>query len=187
MTPNAVSVVALVLGAATGAVFVLGTRGALLAGGILFYLAFVVDCVDGKLARMLDVHSERGAALDHIGDTMRRTSASIGLTVWLWRTEGDATVLWGIVYTGIAYLFLELSGPETGARRWELIERRSAGTSGWRAFLARRRLLPNPGMPDVQAIAFILGPVTGFVVPALALALALLLVGTARHAYRLLR
>jgi hypothetical protein len=110
--------------------------------------------------------------------------------VWLWRVEGEAAVLWGLAYMAAAYLFLELSGPETGAERWEIIERRTiedASAGGWRAALARRRMLPNPGMPDVQALAFVVGPLTGLVVPALAVAIALLAAGSARHAVRLLR
>ena len=187
VSPNAVSVVALLLGASTGALFALGTRGSLLAGGIVFYVAFLVDCIDGKLARLRNLHSRRGAALDHVGDIVRRTSASAGLTVWLWRTHGDATVLWGLAYMASAYLFLELSGPEIGEQRWALLEKRSEGREGWRARLARRRLLPNPGMPDIQALAFVVGPVSGLVVPALGLAIALLLVGAGRHLLRSLR
>ena len=187
ISPNAVSVVALLLGLATGPVYGLGTRAALAAGGVVFYLAFLVDCVDGKLARLLDAHSQRGAALDHVGDIVRRTSASVGLTLWLWRAEGASSVLWGVAYMAAAYLFLELSGPETGGERWALLEARGEGAAGWRAWLARHRLLPNPGMPDVQAIAFVVGPLTGLVVPALALAIALLLGGAVRHLVRLLR
>ena len=186
-SPNAVSVVAVVLGVATGPVFALGTRAGLVAGGLLFYLAFLVDCIDGKLARARDAHSKRGAALDHIGDILRRTSASVGLTIWLFRTGEPRTVLWGIAYMASAYLFLELSGPETGEQRWALIEGRNIAATGWRARLARHRLLPNPGMPDVQALAFIVGPITGLVVPALALAIAVLLAGATRHLVRLLR
>jgi phosphatidylglycerophosphate synthase len=187
ISPNAVSVLALLLGLASGVIFAFGTRVALVAGGVTFYFAFLVDCIDGKLARALNDHTRRGAALDHIGDTVRRTSASLGLTAWLWRATGDATVLWSVGYMALAYMFLEFSGPEIGRERWELLERRSAGTGRWRTFLARHRLLPNPGMPDVQALAFIVGPVTGWVIPALVAASVLLSIGILRHAYRLLR
>jgi phosphatidylglycerophosphate synthase len=193
MSPNQISVIALLLGLATGFIFAMGTRSSLLVGGIVFYLAFLVDCVDGKLARALDIRTSRGAGLDHIGDAVRRTSASLGLAVWLWRAQdvADGAYWWAIVYMCAAYLFLEFSGPEAGAQRWELIESRASASRGgfgkWSAALAKRRLLPNPGMPDVQALAFIIGPITGLVIPALALALTLLSVGIARHAWRLLR
>ncbi|MGH2817001.1 MAG: CDP-alcohol phosphatidyltransferase family protein [Actinomycetota bacterium] len=162
LSPDAVSAIALLLGLSVGALFALGTRTGLVLGGITFYLAFVFDCVDGKLARALDVTSPRGEALDRLADGGRRASASLGLAAYLWRAEGvsDVTVWWAITYAIAAYYFLEISGAE-----------RTGGDVGpgarLSAMLARRRLLPNPGMPDVQAVVFIFGPLTGLVVLAL--------------------
>jgi phosphatidylglycerophosphate synthase len=195
LSPNAVSVVAVGLGLAVGPVFALGTRASLVAGGILFYAAFAVDCVDGKLAREIGATSARGAALDHLGDASRRASASLGLILWLWRSDSAGAGVWvATAYVVVAYLFLELSGPEKGHDRWALLTgraaRRHAGP-GLRArasaALARHRLLPNPGMPDIQALVFIVGPVTGLVVPGLAAGLVLVTGACAISARRLLR
>ncbi|MFN2490527.1 MAG: CDP-alcohol phosphatidyltransferase family protein [Actinomycetota bacterium] len=164
VTPDQVSMVALALGLAVGPVFALGTRAAAVAGAIVFYGAFLFDCVDGKLARALDVTSPRGEAFDHLSDGARRASGSLGLTMWLWRADGagDATFWWAVVYAVLAYYFLEVSGADRGEP--------ASGVAGrWSETLARRRLLPTPGMPDVQALVFILGPVTGLVVPGLGL------------------
>ncbi|CAN5623531.1 hypothetical protein BH24ACT26_BH24ACT26_20110 [soil metagenome] len=182
LSPDAVSVVSLVLGLAVGPVFALGTRPALVAGALLFYLAFLFDCIDGKLARALDVSSPRGEAFDHLADGGRRASASLGLALWLWRAEGPSqgALWWAVGYAVLAYYFLELSGAEKG----EL----GGGLGGrWSAALACRRLLPTPGMPDVQATVFILGPLTGLVVPALALGIAMVLAGIAISVRRRLR
>lgn len=166
MTPDQVTGLALVTGLLVGPAFAVGTLWGLALGGVLFYLAFVLDCIDGKLARALNVTSARGAALDALADGGRRASGSLGLAFFLWRSDGrlvqgKGDVLWAIVYAVLAYYFIEISGaekdPSTGGVRGR-----------WSEALARRRLLPNPGMPDVQAAVFIIGPVTGFVVPALA-------------------
>ena len=196
LTPNQVSVVAILLGVAVGPVFALGTRAALVAGAVLFYFAFAVDCVDGKLARELGATSARGAALDHLGDAARRASASLGLLAWVLRSE-DASLgapWWAAAYVVLAYLFLELSGPEKGHARWAVLTERAEGRRGrtgararWADALASRRLLPNPGMPDIQALVFVIGPLTGLVVPALALGILVLLGGIARAGRRLLR
>lgn len=181
VSPDAVTAVALLLGLAVGPVFALGTRAALVAGAALFYLAFLFDCVDGKLARALDVTSARGEALDHLADGGRRASAILGLAVFLW-TSGDARsdVWWIVVYAVLAYYFLEISGaekPEPGAGRG----------GRWSRALARRRLLPNPGMPDVQAIVFVFGPLAGLVVPALAVGIAMVCAAILLTVYRRLR
>lgn len=171
-TPDQVTMLALLLGLIVGPLFALGTRWSLALGGIAFYAAFIFDCVDGKLARALGVTSARGAALDHLADGGRRASASLGLAFFLWRADavggpgGRVEMLWAVVYIVLAYYFLEISG----AARSEP----AAGVRGrWTRALAQRRLLPNPGMPDVQAIVFIIGPVTGLVVPALGAGIAL--------------
>ena len=194
LTPNQVSVVAIVLGISVGPLFALGTRASFLAGGLVFYAAFAVDCVDGKLARRLARSSARGAALDHLGDATRRASASLGLVVgaWRWRGEDSATVWLTVAYVLGAYLFLELSGPEKGHERWAVFRDRAARqqdggiATRWSRALARRRLLPNPGMPDLQALVFVVGPVTGLLEPALVLGLALVAVGSGVGARRLL-
>ncbi|MDQ3953435.1 MAG: CDP-alcohol phosphatidyltransferase family protein, partial [Actinomycetota bacterium] len=87
LTPDQVTAIALVSGLAVGAAFATGTRGGLIAGGILFYVAFLFDCVDGKLARALGVTSAKGEALDHLADGGRRASASLGLALWAWRSD----------------------------------------------------------------------------------------------------
>jgi phosphatidylglycerophosphate synthase len=168
LTPDQVTAFALVSGLAVGGAFATGTRAGLIAGSILFYVAFLFDCVDGKLARALNVTSAKGEALDHLADGGRRASASLGLALWAWRSDAaePPDVLWVVVYAVLAYYFVEISGADKAEARGGVAGRLSGA-------LARRRLLPNPGMPDVQAVVFILGPITGLVVPALGLGIAM--------------
>ena len=192
VSPNAISVLALLLGIAVGPAFALGTRTGLIAGGLLFYFAFMVDCVDGKLARARGQTSALGAALDTIGDAARRASASVGLIVFLYRSgDYSSDAFWvAVAYAVTAYFFLELSGvserktahlAKTGRAVDDatLEELRGEGDGGgrWAQAMARHRLLPTPGMPDVQAVVFILGPVTGLVIPGLIAGMAMLGVG----------
>ena len=171
LTPDQVTGLALITGLLVGPAYAIGTYWSLALGGALFYLAFVLDCVDGKLARALNVTSARGAALDALADGGRRASGSLGLAFFLWRSdgrvvEGKGDVLWAIVYAVLAYYFIEISGAEKDPA--------AGGIRGrWSEALAKRRLLPNPGMPDVQAVVFIIGPITGFVVPALTVGIAM--------------
>lgn len=169
LSPDGVTVLALATGLSVGVAFSTGTRAGLVAGALLFHTAFVLDCVDGKLARALGVTSARGEALDHLADGGRRASATLGIALYLWRAEGvpERDVLWAVVYAVLAYYFIEISGAAKAEPAGGLRGR-------WAAALARRRLLPNPGMPDVQAIAFILGPLSGLVWQGLAAGIALL-------------
>ncbi|MDQ3766997.1 MAG: hypothetical protein M3346_06590, partial [Actinomycetota bacterium] len=67
--------------------------------------------------------------------------------------------------------FADISGESRGEPHTTLGGR-------WSQALARRRLHPTPGTPDIGAIAFIFGPVSGFVEPALAIGVAMLTAGT---------
>jgi phosphatidylglycerophosphate synthase len=182
LTPNQVTGLGLAFGLSVGVAFSFGTRTGLVVGALLFYLAFLFDCIDGKLARALGIQSALGDGLDHLADGGRRASASLGLVVWLWRAEGvpEAAFLWAVVYAVLAYYFLEISGARKG------VPVTQAGAR-WSASLARRRLLPTPGMPDVQAIVFILGPLTGFVVPALGIGIAMVVAAILITARRRIR
>jgi phosphatidylglycerophosphate synthase len=169
LSPDGATLVSLALGLPVGVAFALGGRVGLVTGALLFYLSFVADCVDGKLARAVGASSARGKALDELADGARRASAAIGLAVYLWRFNNDgAAVLWAIVYGIASSYFMEISGaarPEPGG-----------ALSGWAKTLARRRLLPTPGIPDASAVAYVLGPLLGLVVPALGVGVAMVAV-----------
>ncbi len=170
LTPDQVSFLSLVIGLAVGPVFATATRAGLIAGAMLFYLSFMFDCVDGKLARATGISSPRGELLERIGDGARRASAGIGLTYYLWRTGDNGDWLWAAAFAILAAYFMEISG---GAERGEP---RGAIAQA----LARRRLLPNPGMPDVSAIVYVIGPLTTLVVPTLWIGIVLVVIGIAR-------
>jgi phosphatidylglycerophosphate synthase len=170
LSPDQISLVSLLIGVAVGPVFATATRTGLIVGAVLFYLSFMFDCVDGKLARATGISSARGELLDRIGDGARRVSAGIGLSYYLWRTAEDGDWLWAAAFAILAAYFMEISG---GAERGE-------PTGSIARALARRRLLPNPGMPDVSALVYVIGPLTSWVVPALWVGIVLVVIGIAR-------
>lgn len=170
LTPDQVSFVSLAIGLAVGPVVATATRAGLIAGAVLFYVSFMFDCVDGKLARATGISSPKGELLDRIGDGARRASAGIGLTYYLWQTGDNGDWLWAATFAILAAYFMEVSGGE------ERGEPRGAIAQA----LARRRLLPNPGMPDVSAIVYVIGPLTAWVVPTLWIGIVLIVIGIAR-------
>ena len=191
LSPDQLSVLAVVFGLCVGPAFATGTRWGLIVGAVLFQLAFIADCMDGKLARALGTGTARGEALDKIGDAFRRASASLGIIIYLFKADDlitDWAYVFGGVYVVTAYFFFELSGgSEVRQEAWFKKEGGGSATeqTGLSGMLARRRLMPTPGMPDVQATAFIIGPLTGFVVPALWVATAMLFVGISINLWRL--
>ncbi|MBA2428023.1 MAG: CDP-alcohol phosphatidyltransferase family protein [Actinobacteria bacterium] len=177
LTPDQVTGLSLALGVPVGLAFATGTRAGLRSGAGLFYVSFVCDCVDGKLARALDLYSARGVALDEWADKARRASAALGLAVYLGRVRSRRAALWALGFGALSVYFMEISGAERPAPATPVGGR-------WRQALARRRLLPTPGMPDVSGIVFVLGPATGWVLPGLGLGTAMVAAGIALTAKR---
>lgn len=160
LTANQVTWISLVFGAPTGLAYAFGTRWAYVVGAVLYYISFVLDCVDGKLARAFENFSPRGKLIDELADGFRRSSASAGMAVGLWAVHGGTAFWWAVAYGFLATYFSLVSG---GTRE----DPTSKLGTRWAQVLSRYRLLPTPGTPDAAAIVFILGPLFGFVVPGL--------------------
>ena len=160
VTPNQVTWISFFIGVPMGFAYATGERWGLILGGVLWYLAFLTDCIDGKLARAMEMSSPKGKILDEIADGGRRLSGALGLTVYLYKVEDGNLFFLAAAYGLLAFYFGQVSG---GTRP----EPQTRVGSGWSGWLARHRLLPTPGAPDIAAIVFLLGPVTGLVVPAL--------------------
>ncbi|MDQ3766765.1 MAG: CDP-alcohol phosphatidyltransferase family protein, partial [Actinomycetota bacterium] len=78
MTADQATMVSVLLAVPIGLAYASGSRVGLIGGAVLFYLAFLFDCVDGKVARALGTASPRGEMLDELADAVRRVSASLG-------------------------------------------------------------------------------------------------------------
>ncbi len=129
VTPNGVTRLSILLGLASAACF--GVRE-LAAGAALFYLSFVVDCVDGKLARLKGTGTPFGLWLDYVGDRLRVACCAAGLACGQYAVTGDPAypLMGGAVV--LLDLFRYINGPQlkrvreatreqaraTASRRW---------------------------------------------------------------------
>jgi phosphatidylglycerophosphate synthase len=169
LTPDQVTWLSLVVALPMGFLYALGRAG-LIAGALFFYVSFMLDCVDGKLARATGISSGKGKLLDDIADGGRRAGGSVGLAVYLWRfdTSFEGSFWLGVAYGILAFYFAQISGT--------LRDDVQGGGGRWAQALGRRRLSPVPGTPDAAAIVFFFGPLTGLVVPALIVGCAMFVV-----------
>lgn len=71
LTPNQLSVTALVLGLGAAGCFLAGDWKWLVAGAALYHLGFVLDCMDGKIARLKGNSTVFGGWLDYVFDRIR--------------------------------------------------------------------------------------------------------------------
>ncbi|MEU8265925.1 CDP-alcohol phosphatidyltransferase family protein [Sphaerisporangium sp. NPDC049002] len=101
ITPNALTRFSLVLGMASAACF---AANRLVLGAVLFYVSFMIDCVDGKIARLKGTGTPFGLWLDYVGDRIRVICCAFGIAYGQYAATGRlAYVLLG---AGIAILDL---------------------------------------------------------------------------------
>ncbi|MFF5175975.1 DUF5941 domain-containing protein [Micromonospora sp. NPDC000089] len=77
--PTAVTWLSVLLAAAAAVLFGAGGRLALVTGAVLLYLGFVLDCVDGQLARYTRHFSAWGGWLDTMADRLKEYLVYAGL------------------------------------------------------------------------------------------------------------
>jgi Family of unknown function (DUF5941)/CDP-alcohol phosphatidyltransferase len=95
LTPNQVTLVSIAVGVLAAACFAYAERWSMVVGGLLVYFAFVLDCVDGQLARYTRQFSKLGAWLDSIFDRSKEYVVFAGLAIGASRTGDPLWVLAG--------------------------------------------------------------------------------------------
>lgn len=158
VTPGMVTTASLVTGVA--AAFLYG-KGMFVWGALLFQVSFLLDCVDGKLARLQGTTSRWGGFYDGLVNNLVFGLSVFGLAL---SPAGDRTLAlaaMALLFGWALHIYVaeNLKTPE-----WRVHSPYVPKQGSW---LQRHRLLPPLTFPDKHAILFVFGPVTGYVVHAL--------------------
>lgn len=101
ITPNGLTRFSLILGMCSAICF---ASGRLAAGALLFYVSFMVDCMDGKIARLKGTGTAFGLWLDYVGDRIRVVCCAAGLASGQYVATGDVSYI--LLGAGVAVLDL---------------------------------------------------------------------------------
>ncbi|HEY0543268.1 MAG TPA: CDP-alcohol phosphatidyltransferase family protein [Actinoallomurus sp.] len=104
LTPNALSAGALVLGLAAAGCFWEADWKWLVIGAVLYHLSFVLDCMDGKIARLKGTGTVFGSWLDYVFDRVRVLICALALTGGQFAAT-DRPVYLGL---GVGIVFLDM-------------------------------------------------------------------------------
>lgn len=120
LTPNLLTAIAFGLGLAAAGAFLAGGPGWLVAGALLYYAAFMVDCMDGKIARLLGTGSVFGGWLDFLLDRVRVVLCVTALFGGQYLRTGEG--IFPFVAIGVVFLALfgYVNGAETDKARAKL-------------------------------------------------------------------
>ncbi|MFI0357729.1 CDP-alcohol phosphatidyltransferase family protein [Actinomadura sp. 9N407] len=109
VSPTSITALSMVLAVLAAMWFAAGTRTGMVTGAVIFYFSFVLDCVDGQLARYSGRTSLFGAWLDSVCDRAKEyvvyAGLAVGSTVAAVGSGPYAGDVWGLA---VAVLILQI-------------------------------------------------------------------------------
>ncbi|MEU4556872.1 CDP-alcohol phosphatidyltransferase family protein [Actinoplanes sp. NPDC023936] len=112
ITPNVLTLLATVIGVGAMVFFAIGDRWALAAGALMFHLSFVVDCMDGKIARLNGTGTIFGQWLDFVLDRVRVFFCAVALFGGQYVQTDNVAYLWMMSVAVFLDLFRYLNGQQ---------------------------------------------------------------------------
>lgn len=112
ITPDHLTISALVLGAGAAWSFGRGDVTGLVVGALIFHVSFLLDCMDGKIARLKGTGTVFGSWLDYVFDRLRVLICTIGLMGGQYAASGDAVFLWFALAIVFTDMFRYLNSPQ---------------------------------------------------------------------------
>ncbi|MBV2362156.1 CDP-alcohol phosphatidyltransferase family protein [Streptomonospora nanhaiensis] len=130
ITPNQITFGAGVLGAGSAVCFALGSWPWLVAGALLFHLSFVLDCMDGKIARLKGTGSVFGAWVDFVFDRIRFFGCMLALLIGQWAATGEVVYLVLAPVVTFLDLLRYLNGAQVAKTRQTMRQQLRAAAEG---------------------------------------------------------
>ncbi|GAA2639302.1 CDP-alcohol phosphatidyltransferase family protein [Paractinoplanes durhamensis] len=171
VTPNRLTALSAVLGLGAAICFVAPGRWWPAAGALLFHLAFVADCMDGKLARLRGDGSLFGAWCDFMLDRVRAIVCAAALMGGQYLRTGEVRYLWLVALVIAVDLMRYLNGGQVAQVREAALQGRTAYAIGaesrrgrLKTALAARRIRVHlfSGI-EFEMTVFVIGPLIGLV------------------------
>ncbi|WP_018221443.1 DUF5941 domain-containing protein [Salinispora pacifica] len=151
LSPTTVTMISVAFAVAAALLFGVGGRPALVAGAVLLYLGFVLDCVDGQLARYTRSFSAWGGWLDTMADRAKEFIVYAGLGYGA--TQAGFRYGWALAIAAMAVQTVRhMSDTWYGAMHDEAARRPPATSGG--GFGARLSAASNRVQGDVGSVSY---------------------------------
>lgn len=123
-TPNQITIMSFIFGLLSAYFFLHGTQYYLIIGACLFEFSVILDCIDGRIARLKGLKSTFGAYLDTMSDFIKHFFVTLGLVYGQYLMTDDVSfLLYGYIFiffdlTFLASIFvIQLNQPEFNANK----------------------------------------------------------------------
>jgi len=107
MHPNTITLIMILIGLLAMPFFALGTYKSIIIGALILQLHYILDHVDGNVARLTNKKSKRGLYLDYISNITINPFTLIFLSIGVFRATGNINYLYYGFSSGFFLLALE--------------------------------------------------------------------------------
>jgi hypothetical protein len=94
ITPNQLTIIAMIIGLIAGVMFGIGTPGMLIIAAVLLVLYDIIDCSDGMLARLKKNGTRTGRILDGTADYIVSAAAYLGIGISFASSMANPVLWW---------------------------------------------------------------------------------------------
>jgi phosphatidylglycerophosphate synthase len=179
LTPNQITGISALFRLFAVFLFLSGERWSLVLGGFCFQLAYMIDCVDGPVARLKVKTSVLGRYLDHVSDLVGDLLILAALA-WgqgfLYTPLVFAMLFMHVAESYISYLANFVLDAKESIRETRLRTGILGAFLRYRQFFFTRNYKSFFSFPDYEAITLFLFPLFGFPVLGLKIGFVLLLI-----------
>ncbi len=171
-TPNQITIMSFIFGLLSAYFFLNGTWFYLIIGALLFQCSFILDIIDGKVARLKGLKSAFGAYLDAITDLLKYFFIILGLAYGQYKITNDLSLLFygyllmffHTVFMASTYI-IRVHKPEYGNSRNDVYQSRSDILNKKLPFIGKLKTKIDPEnklifVPnDTETIGFFIAPI----------------------------
>jgi len=100
LTPNQISVIAMLFGLLSGVFYAFGSHYYFILAGASFFVCNVLDCADGQLARLKKNGTRIGRIIDGLIDYVTSLAGFIGIGIALANNSNYGPVFWILIIAG---------------------------------------------------------------------------------------
>ncbi|MDQ0338510.1 phosphatidylglycerophosphate synthase [Caldalkalibacillus uzonensis] len=123
ITPNQLSITSFIIGLIAAYSFFIGSAAALIVGAILYHISFIIDCMDGKIARLKKSGSMFGMVLDISLDHIRVVLCALALTFGQFNRTDDITYLYLATFLIVVYFIRHINALHIYKIRREMMKK----------------------------------------------------------------
>jgi len=126
ITPNRLTILSFILTILSAAIILLGSSKSLFVAGIILQIAYIIDCMDGQLARYRQSVSRIGSFLDKLSDYIKFPVVLLGLTLEAYYHYGSSTTpailgILSVFFIGYLSYLKSLSLKELSISPWNIL------------------------------------------------------------------